>query len=65
MNEDGELGDGTTTLRASPPTADAITDMQAISAGGGHTCALTTNHGVRCWETICMASSATVRQRDG
>jgi alpha-tubulin suppressor-like RCC1 family protein len=43
-----QLGDGTVTAR-NTPSADVLTDVAAITAGGGHTCALTTSGGVRCW----------------
>jgi alpha-tubulin suppressor-like RCC1 family protein len=45
----GQLGDGTTTNRSTPPDTDVLTDVQAIAASKGHTCALTTTGGVRCW----------------
>lgn len=47
-NTSGEVGDGTTTDRASP-SADLLTSAQAVSLGYAHTCALTTAGGVRCW----------------
>ena len=48
-NMSGQLGDGTTTNRTTPPTTDVLTGVQAIAAGNAHTCALTTTGGVRCW----------------
>ena len=45
----GQLGDGTTTNRSTPPTSDAMTDAAAVTVGLDHTCALTTTGGVRCW----------------
>ena len=48
-NEHGQLGDGTTTDRWSPPTTDVLTGVKAITAGDRYTCALTTAGGVRCW----------------
>ena len=45
----GQLGDGTTTDRWTPPTSDVLTGVQAIAAGDDHTCALMTTGGVRCW----------------
>jgi hypothetical protein len=48
-NSSGQLGDGTTTSRSTPPTADVLTGVKGISAGQGHTCALMASGGVRCW----------------
>ena len=44
-----QLGDGTNTNRTTPPSADVLTSVAAITAGGLHTCALTTAGGVTCW----------------
>jgi alpha-tubulin suppressor-like RCC1 family protein len=48
-NYDGQLGDGTTTSRTTPPATDVLDGVQAIAAGGSHTCALMTSGGVQCW----------------
>lgn len=56
LNEDGQLGDGTTADRALPAAAcetlapcAPLEDIEAISGGTAHTCALTSASTVRCW----------------
>ncbi len=48
-NRDGELGDGSTIDRPYPvPVKDLSSGVVAITAGSGHSCALT-NAGAKCW----------------
>jgi alpha-tubulin suppressor-like RCC1 family protein len=49
-NTSGQLGDGTTTNRATFVTARGLSGMGAIAAGEEHSCALlASGGGVRCW----------------
>jgi alpha-tubulin suppressor-like RCC1 family protein len=49
-NAYGQLGDGTTSDRATPTDVPQLTHgVRAVAAGVGHTCALTTTGAVKCW----------------
>lgn len=49
-NSLGQLGDGTYTTRLAPVSVSGLSSgVASISAGNNHTCALTTNGGVKCW----------------
>jgi alpha-tubulin suppressor-like RCC1 family protein len=49
-NTDGQLGDGTTTVRLTPRgVAGLASGVRAVTAGGEHTCAVTTGGSVKCW----------------
>jgi alpha-tubulin suppressor-like RCC1 family protein len=46
----GQLGDNTTIARTTPiDVIDMTTNVIAVTAGGNHTCGLTTAGGVKCW----------------
>jgi alpha-tubulin suppressor-like RCC1 family protein len=50
FNENGQLGNDTTTDSGVPvAVAGASSDVEAIAAGAYHTCALTTGGGALCW----------------
>ncbi|MBI5564834.1 MAG: hypothetical protein HY870_08065, partial [Chloroflexi bacterium] len=49
-NGGGQLGDGTTTDRSTPVDVSGLgSQVLSLVLGSGHTCALTTTGGVKCW----------------
>jgi len=50
FNAYGQLGDGTTTNRTTPADVTGLaTGVAGLATGEGHTCAVTTAGGVKCW----------------
>ena len=49
-NDLGQIGDGfTAPTRLTPTAVSALTGATAITTGGAHSCAIVTDHSVRCW----------------
>jgi alpha-tubulin suppressor-like RCC1 family protein len=49
LNDNGQLGDGTTTARLTPVAVSGLSNAIAITAGYHYTCALLSNGTARCW----------------
>ncbi len=48
-NEEGRLGNGTTTTSFTPVTVSGITDATALAVGEDTGCAVLSDHSVKCW----------------
>ena len=48
-NFNGQLGNGSVTISATPDDITGVSSVSAVSAGGGHTCVLTKAGRVKCW----------------
>jgi alpha-tubulin suppressor-like RCC1 family protein len=48
-NDEGEIGDGTSTFRATPTPASGLSGVAKIACGFEHTCAVKTDGTVLCW----------------
>jgi len=49
-NLSGSVGDGTTTSRSTPADVSGLSsEVAALAAGGGHTCAVMASGGAKCW----------------
>jgi len=61
----GQLGDGTTTNRATLVDVSGITTAKRIALGGSHSCAVLTNGKVKCWgfNTIGQLGDGTTTDR--
>lgn len=49
INSLGQLGDGTTTSRATPEVVPNLLDVVDVAAGADDTCAVVKNGSVYCW----------------
>jgi alpha-tubulin suppressor-like RCC1 family protein len=50
LNDDGQLGNGSTTRQSSPVSVSGLASgVSAIEVGNGHSCALLAGGGVKCW----------------
>jgi len=59
LNSDGQLGNGGTTNKSYPVSVSGISSAVQISAGAHHSCALLSDHTIKCWAITMTGSSAT------
>ena len=48
-NNEGQLGDGTTTTRSTPVEVSGITTARSVATGGYESCAVLSDGKVKCW----------------
>jgi alpha-tubulin suppressor-like RCC1 family protein len=61
FNEDGELGDGTTTSHSTPAPVSALgSGVRSVVAGHRHTCAIVATGRVECWGKAVNARGALI-----
>lgn len=58
VNENGQLGDGTTTDSLVPVSVSGIANATAVTAGREHTCALLADGQVQCWGVKIIANKS-------
>ncbi|MCE9574879.1 MAG: tandem-95 repeat protein [Deltaproteobacteria bacterium] len=65
LNDKGQLGDNTTTLRNAPTQVGTSTAWASVDAGGSHSCGRRTNGTVWCWGSNAFGQlgDGTVQQR--
>ena len=64
-NDQGQLGDGSTTPRPAPATVIGLADPLSVSAGARHSCAVQARGGVFCWganDTGQLGDGTTIRK---
>lgn len=63
QNDEGQLGDGTTTSRSTPAIVPGLDDVTQVTAGASVTCAVLTDDTVRCWGAGGQVGDGTTTRR--